>query len=112
MMKGKPVCLICNQEVSDESCLGCDWCDSRYHSTCLKIPKTVFKFLSESKDAAKYSAYQWHCPSCCRPENARYSKLQFEKVNAMQLEQRDRIGTLELQVAKLMSAATTMPAQS
>ena len=107
MMKGNPECQICNQEVCDESSLGCDWCDSWYHSNCLKIPKTVFKFLAESKDANKYGAYQWHCPTCCRPENPRYSKLQFEKLNAMQLEQQDRISTLEFQVAKLMSAATT-----
>ena len=67
----------------------------------------MFKVLAESKDANKYGAYQWHCPTCCRPKNPRYSKLQFEKLNAMQLEQQDRISTLEFQVAKLMSAATT-----
>ena len=97
------MCLICNQVVDEDgsSSIACDWCDIWYHSSCLKIPKAAFKFLSEARDEKKYGSFQWLCPTCCQHDNK--SKPQFQKFIITQSEQQQRISNLELQVAKLMS---------
>ena len=107
-MDNATLCQICNREVTDDgnSCIACDLCDFWYHSKCVKIPKEVFKFLSEKNNESKYGSFQWSCPVCIQSgmSQPNFSNLQFNKLNATQMEQQQRITTLESHVSELLSA--------
>ena len=111
-MEKELMCKICNQVVADhgESSIACDWCDSWCHSSCVKIPKAVFKFLSEARDVGKCGAYKWLCPTCS--QQGINSRPPFQKLVNTQSEHQLRINNLEIQVTKLMAISSNQPDMS
>jgi len=84
-------------------------CEIWSYSWCVKTPKAGTNFcLLRSKQI--WPLFKWLCPSCNQTWKNN-SKVQYLKLNAVQMEQQQKLDNLEIQVAKFMSISLTQSAR-